>query len=385
MIAITAAALLTPLERIDRPLVLIENGVIAQLGSQATQSVPRNCRVVDFGDAVLAPGLVDIHIHGGAGHDVMGSNPGSLAAIECQLAQHGVTSYFPTTVTAPLELTLAALDRLASAVESQQPAEAKRARPRGIHIEGPFLSHARRGVHPPDNLLPPSLAVFDRLWQASRGHIKLMTIAPELESALEVISEAAKRGVAVSLGHSDAQLDAARAGVAAGARHATHTFNAMRPLGHRDPGLLALILTDCRLSADIIADGFHVDPAVVELFIRAKGPENSVLITDATAATGMPEGRYDMGGFKFEVRDGQCLANGTIAGSLLTLDVAVQNAMKFAKIDLQQALRAATLNPARVTGISDHTGVLQPGATADIIVMNPRQEVIKTIVRGEGV
>src|SRR4029077_10774222 len=138
-----------------------------------------------------------------------------------------------------------------------------RARPLGIHLEGPFISHCRRGVHPPGDLLRPSVAAFDRFWQAARGHIRVLTIAPELPGAIEVITEAAKRGVCVSLGHSDAELDAARAGVASGARHATQTFNAMRPLGHRDPGILGEVLTDPRLSADIIVDGIHLDPTVV--------------------------------------------------------------------------------------------------------------------------
>jgi N-acetylglucosamine-6-phosphate deacetylase len=386
MIALTAAALLTPLERIERPLVLVEDGIITRLGSQASLASP-NCRLINYGEAILAPGLVDIHIHGGAGHDVMEGDPEVLPVIESFLAKHGVTSYLPTTVTAPLDLTLATLERLADAVESssEQGRKEMRARPRGIHIEGPFLSHARRGVHPPENLIAPSVDVFERLWQASRGHIKLMTIAPELECALEVIAEAVKRGVAVSLGHSDAQIDAARAGLAAGARHATHTFNAMRPLTHRDPGLLGLVLTDPRISADIIADGVHVDPVVVELFLRMKGPEKAVLITDATAATGMPEGYYRMGGFEFEVRDGKCLANGTLAGSLLTLDAAVQNVMKFAQLDLQAALRTATLNPAKAAGLPENAGVLAEGAAADIVVMNSEQKVIKTIVRGAGV
>jgi N-acetylglucosamine-6-phosphate deacetylase len=158
----------------------------------------------------------------------------------------------------------------------------------------------------------------------------------------------------------------------------------MRPLTHRDPGLLGLVLTDPRISADIIADGIHVDPIVVELFLRMKGPEKAVLITDATAATGMPEGHYRMGAFEFEVRDGKCLANGTLAGSLLTLDVAVQNVMKFAELDLQAALRAATLNPAKAAGLPENAGVLAEGAPADIVVMNSQQKVIKTIVRGAG-
>ena len=183
------------------------------------------------------------------------------------------------------------------------------------------------------------------------GHIRVFTIAPELPGALEVITEAAARGVCVSLGHSDAELNAARAGFAAGARHATHTFNAMRPLDHRDPGILGEVLTDSRLSADIIADGIHLDPVIVQLFLKAKGADGAVLITDATAATGMPDGRYRLGSLEVDVKDGRCLAGGKLAGSVLTMDRAVRNVMQFAQWDLQQAVRLATVNPARVTGM----------------------------------
>ncbi|HYL11468.1 MAG TPA: N-acetylglucosamine-6-phosphate deacetylase [Terriglobales bacterium] len=385
MIACTAAALYTPLERIERALVLIDDGVILEITSRPGQAVPSKARIVDFGDAVLAPGFIDIHIHGGAGHDVMESDPGALPCVEAFLLKHGVTTYFPTTVTAPLDATLAALDRLADAIEDKTNGNSPRARPLGIHLEGPFISHARRGVHPPEYLLKPTLSLFERFWQASRAHIKVMTIAPELQGAQEVIQEASKRGVCVSLGHSDADLGAARSAMAAGARHATHTFNAMRPLGHRDPGILGLVLTDANMTADIIADGIHVDPAVVELFVKLKGPERAVLITDATSAAGMPDGHYRLGSFELEVRNGKCILGDKLAGSVLTMDRAIRNVIKFANLDLQQALRTASLNPANVVGISGRHGVLAPGADADIVVLNPQNEVVKTIVRGAGI
>jgi N-acetylglucosamine-6-phosphate deacetylase len=386
MIAISANLLFTPLDRIERPLVLVEDGVIAEVASRAGRDVPGNCRVVDFGDGILAPGFIDIHIHGGGGHDVMEAGADVLPPVERLLAAHGVSSYFPTTVTAPMDATLAALARLADAIEAAEkssPGEL-RARPLGIHLEGPFISHKRRGVHPPENLLAPSVAAFDRFWQAARGHIRVLTIAPELPGAVEVIAEASARGVCVSLGHSDADLDAARAGFAAGARHATHTFNSMRPLDHRGPGILGEVLTDARLSADIIADGIHLDPVIVELFLKAKGPDAAVLITDATAATGMPDGRYRLGSLEVEVKDGRCMAGGKLAGSVLTMDRAVRNVVQFARWDLQQAVRLATANPARVAGVKQG-GVLEAGATADLVVLSPSGEVRKTVVRGVGI
>lgn len=387
MIALTAKALFTPQDRIEQPLLLVDGGTIVEVASRAQREIPKNCRIVDFGDGILAPGFVDIHIHGGAGHDVMEADAGALPPVERLLAAHGVSSYFPTTITAPVDATLSALERLADAIEAangNSSDEGVRAQPVGIHLEGPFISHSRRGVHPPENLLTPSLAAFERFWQAARGHIRVLTIAPELPGAIEMITEAARRGVCVSLGHSDAGLAAARAGVAAGARHATHTFNAMRPLDHREPGILGEVLTDARLSADIIADGIHLDSAIVQLFLRAKGSEAAVLITDATAATGMPDGRYHLGSLEVEVKDGRCLAGGKLAGSVLTMDLAVRNVMKFAHWELQQAVRLATANPARVTGMKKG-GVIEVAAPADFVVLSPSGDVRNTIVRGAGI
>jgi len=195
MIAFTANCLFTPLKRVELPLLLVEDHVIVEAGPRAAVQIPPGVRIVDFGDAILAPGFVDIHIHGGAGQDVMQADPSGLAAVEQLLFKHGVTSYFPTTVTAPLDQTWSGLDRLASAIENASRDDGSRkarAQPLGIHLEGPFLSHVRRGVHPPENLLLPTLPTFDRFWQAARGHIRVMTIAPELEGAQEVIAEAAR-------------------------------------------------------------------------------------------------------------------------------------------------------------------------------------------------
>jgi N-acetylglucosamine-6-phosphate deacetylase len=230
----------------------------------------------------------------------------------------------------------------------------------------------------------PTVPIFERLWQAARGHVRMMTIAPEIPGAMEVIAEAARRNVCVSIGHSDAQMPAAQDAVNAGARHATHTFNAMRPLDHRDPGIIGEVLTDDRLSADMVVDGIHVSPAVVKLFLYAKGVERAVLITDAISATGMPDGRYQLGPIEVDVKDGKCTSNGSLAGSVLTMDRAVRNAAQFSGWKLRDAVRAATLNPARAVGMTGNRGVLTAGADADFVVLSKQGEVIKTIVRGRG-
>lgn len=384
MLAFTAGRLLTPTDAVEHPLVLVDEGRVLEISARSSRQLPAGVSLSDFGDGVMAPGYVDLHIHGSAGYDVMDDAAEALPAIEQLLARHGVTSYFPTTVTAPMDTILHALERLASAIEKRESTnpEAKgRARPLGIHLEGPFISHARRGVHPPENLLAPTLALFERFWQAARGRIRMMTIAPELEGAPEVIAEAARRGVSVSLGHSDADFAAAECGIVAGARHATHTFNAMRPLDHRSPGILGAVLTDRRVSADIIADGVHLDPAVVKLFAGAKGPEQTVLITDAISATGMPDGRYRLGSFEVDVCDGKCMADGKLAGSVLTLDRAVRNLARFAEWDLPRAVTAASRNPARVARIANK-GVLAAGADADFVVLSTGGEVLRTFIGG---
>jgi N-acetylglucosamine-6-phosphate deacetylase len=387
MIVLCAHRLYTPQEEIQSPLLFIEDGLISEVSSRAQKEIPNHATLVDltenFADAILAPGFVDIHMHGGAGLDVMRASPAELPHLNKFLTTHGVTGYFPTTVAAPLDETCAALERLAEAIASGSGnGHGVQARPLGIHLEGPFLSHKRRGVHPPEYLVEPTLEIFERLWQAARGQVRMMTIAPELPGSLAVIAEAVRRKVCVSIGHSDAQLEAARAGVRAGARHATHTFNAMRPLDHRDPGILAEVLTDGEITADIIADGIHVAPEVVKLFLHAKGLERSVLITDATAAAGMPDGTYQLGPIEVEVKDGRCTMDGKLAGSVLTMDRAVHNVTQFAGWSLQNAVRAATLNPARTVGLAQGCGVITPGSEANLVVLSPSGEVRQTFVRG---
>jgi N-acetylglucosamine-6-phosphate deacetylase len=380
--AFTASRLYTPVEEIENPLLVAEDGRIAEVSSRSRKEVGTDASFVDFGNAILAPGFFDVHIHGGAGIDVMRASSSELPRLGTFLATHGVTGYFPTTVAAPLDSTCAALERLADAIDAAAKTnDGAAAQALGIHLEGPFLSHKRRGVHPPENLIAPTVAVFDRLWQAARGHVRMMTIAPEIPEAMEVIAEAARRNVCVSIGHSDADMPTAQNAVCAGARHATHTFNAMRPLDHRDPGIIAEVLTDDRLTADMIVDGIHVAPQVVQLFLQAKGFDRAVLITDAISATGMPDGRYQLGPIEVDVKDGKCTSNGSLAGSVLTMDRAVRNVMKFSRWSLRDAVQAATLNAARAVGTTQQ-GRIIAGAEANFVVLSPAGEVLKTIMRG---
>lgn len=382
--AYTARQLFTPTEEIADPLLVVEDGRIIEIASRTQKELPTGASVTNFGNAILTPGFFDIHMHGGAGVDLMRASVAELPRLGQFLTKHGVTGYFPTTVAAPLDATCATLGRLADAIEASQSGNGApvQARPVGIHLEGPFLSHKRRGVHPPEYLVEPTVQIFDRLWQAARGHVTMMTIAPEIPGAMEVIAEAARRNVCVSIGHSDADLATARDAVKAGARHATHTFNAMRPLDHREPGIIGEVLSDDGITADLIADGIHVSPEVVKVFLHSKGRERAVLITDAISATGMPDGRYQLGPISVDVKDGKCTANGSLAGSVLTMDRAVRNVTKFSEWTLRDAVRAATLNPAVAVGMTGQYGKLAAGAGANFTVLSSSGEVLKTFAAG---
>jgi N-acetylglucosamine-6-phosphate deacetylase len=382
--------LLTPAESVEAAVVVVEDGVISAIFSQHSEALPANSEVADFGDAVLAPAYFDQHIHGCGGRDVMEATDAALTDVGCFLAHRGVVGYLATTVTASMETTLASLSRLAKLIGRGE-ARSGEAVPVGIHLEGPFLSHEKRGVHPPELLLTPTVALFDRFWQAAEGQIKLMTIAPELPNAVEVIRHASELGVRISIGHSDAESRFAEAGITAGAVSATHTFNAMRTFDHREPGILGVVLDDSNLFAEIICDGFHVDPSAVRLFWKAKGAERAVLVTDGISATGMPDGMYKLGTLDVEVKDGKCLSYygegddkgvGTIAGSTLTMERAVSNFRAFTGAALDEVVGLAGRNPARMLGLEERFGSLAVGRRADFVVLGEDGVLRETVLGG---
>jgi N-acetylglucosamine-6-phosphate deacetylase len=378
--AITADQLVTPHDRIASPVLLIEDSRILEVGTRSSVPIPSNAKALDFPGAVLSAAYVDLHIHGSAGYDVMEAKPDGLCKMAAFLARHGVGSFLATTVTAEMNTLVSAVERIAEQI-ANWPSDSAAAVPFGIHLEGPCISMARRGVHPQDYIVNPSLELLDRLHTAAAGYLRLITIAPELPGALEVIREAKSRGVHVSIGHTDGQASDAVAAIEAGATHATHTFNAMRPLDHRKPGVLGKVLESEELSAEIIADGLHVDPVVVELFLRCKGQSKAVLVTDAISAAGMPDGKYKLGSFEVTVQGDRCDWQGKLAGSVLTLDRAVRNMMQFSGLDLGDTVRLASTNPANVIG-EGLRGRLVQGARADVIVLSPKGEVIKTFIGG---
>jgi N-acetylglucosamine-6-phosphate deacetylase len=374
---ISAQRMLRGNDTVEFPRITVEDGVIADITSgegNADHSFP---------EATLVPSYVNIHVHGSAGHDVMEGTSEALQIVGASLASHGVGAYYPTTVTSTSDETLRALDMIATVIERGP--QAASAVPLGIHLEGPFLSAAKRGVHPAALLVAPSINLFDRFWQAARGHIRIMTIAPELPNALELIEHAKKLEVVLSLGHSNATLPEAAAGFTAGARSATHTFNAMRPLDHRDPGITAYVLDNNALFAELICDGIHVDPAMVRLFHKGKGSETAILVTDGMSATGMPEGRYLLGEVEGEVANGRCTSAGSpgvLAGSVLTMDKAVRNFSEFTGASLAVSAQMASRNPSKLMGL-EAWGSLDLGRQANIVVLSPEGKILQSFRAGK--
>ncbi len=314
---------------------------------------------------LIAPGFVDVHVHGWGGHDAMGSLA-DLDGMARALLRRGVTSFLPTAVTAPLD----ELERFADRVRDWRPAApADGAEPLGFNLEGPFLAPARRGAHDAERLLAPAdapAAVMERLADG----LALVTIAPELPGALDMIRWLADRGIAVSLGHSAADLDAARAGYAAGARSTTHLFNAMTGIEHRTPGLAVAALEADAVWVELIADGHHVHPALWPLIARLKPVDRLLLVSDAIALAGTGDGRVRLGGLEVEVVDGRATLAGTttLAGSVIALDTAVRNLVG-AGIGVPDAAAAAGRNPLALLGIDDR-GRIAPGQQADLVELD---------------
>jgi N-acetylglucosamine-6-phosphate deacetylase len=298
------------------------------------------------------------------------------------LARFGTTSYYPTTVTAPTECIRRAVEFLAGYIGETEKRPTGASQPLGIHMEGPYISVKRRGVHPPPYIVEPTLKAYQEFAKAAGGRLRIMTIAPELAGAPEVMREMLATGVHPSIGHTDSTFAEAARAVEMGARQATHMFNAMRPFGHRDPGVIGEVLTDARVMAELIADGVHVDVKAMELLYKCKGRDGIVLISDGISAVGMPDGNYQVGGLNVEVQGGVCRHEGALAGSVLTLDRAVRNMHTLVGVPLAEAIRMATLNTARLMGLEGRKGSLTPGADADLVVMDDALQIQQVYVRG---
>ncbi len=380
-LAVIAGRVMTPDRVILDGVVLVDGARILEVGSRAAVRFSRDeFEVLDHSRHLLAPGFIDVHIHGALGRDVMEGTTEALEAVSRFLATHGTTSFLATTMTASPIATLQAVEALGRQVDRPLPG----ARMLGLHLEGPFINPEKRGAHPARHIRPPSTLIFEQLLARSGGRIKLITLAPEVEGSLELIRFARSRGVVVSLGHSNATLEESTAAIDLGAGNATHLFNAMRSFSHRDPGILGAVLTDPQVWAELIADGVHVSPAAVELCLRCKGAGKILLISDAVSATGMPEGRYRLADSEITLSEGACRTpDGTLAGSVLTQDQALRNLVRWSRLPVQTVLGMLTHNPAQSLGLAGSKGTLAAGKDADMVLLDRNLRVHTTIVQGE--
>lgn len=349
----------------------VDDGRITRIRTQEESSAPDGTAAIEslHGDLLL-PGFVDVHVHGGGGHDMSASAEDMRRAVAFHRG-HGTTTSLVSLVTAPVEDLCRQLGWAADLADAGEIA--------GAHLEGPFLSQVRCGAQNPDHLLTPDRSAFDAMLQAARGHLRVITVAPELPGALELIDDAVAAGVVAAVGHTDATYDQASAAFDHGAQLATHLFNGMRPIHHREPGPVLASL-DAGVACEAINDGIHLHPAVLRE-VLARGADRLVLITDAIDATGIGDGEYVLGGQPVVVRDGAArLHSGSLAGSSLTMDAALARAVRDG-VDLPVAAAAAATNPARVIGLGDR-GRLAPGARADMVVLDDELRVRRVMREG---
>jgi N-acetylglucosamine-6-phosphate deacetylase len=369
------ARAITPNESIPDSFIRIQNDKIARVETFSDQDT-HDSAVIDASGLIAAPGFIDIQLNGGFGLDFT-DNPDTIWEVARQLPRYGTTSFLPTVITSPFET----VDRAIEILRQGPPPGWKGAIPLGLHLEGPFLNPQKKGAHNPRYLQPPHAEKIPH-WSRGNG-VWLVTLAPELEGASTVIEMLTHRGVVVSAGHTQATHEQAQAAFAQGVTSGTHLYNAMPALLHRDPGLPGALLTTPGVYFGLIADGIHCHKSMLALAWSVKGRDGLILTTDAMGAMGMPPGRYLLGDFETIVDEVSArLPDGTLAGSILTTDAALQNMMAWFDLSIEEILPALTSTPARMLDIS-HKGSLTSGADADLVLLTPQGAVMKTFVGGK--
>ena len=376
--ALVNAHVCTPEEEIAAATVVLEEGRIAAVGEGLPP--PAGAEVMDLAGLSLVAGFIDLHVHGGGGFSLMTEDAEEIRSYARWVVSKGVTSFLATLVAASrpqMERWLATVSVLEEEVDGG-------AHPLGAHLEGPFLNPKRRGALLPAALRPPDVAELLAYVQTAGGRLKVIVVAPELPGAAEVIGVAREQGLVVSMGHTDATYEEAREAISRGVTQATHCFNAMRPFHHRDPGCLGAILASPQVTAELIGDGVHVHPGAMALLLRAKGPLRTMLVTDGVAPSGLGSGTYSFGGRPIAVKGGVfILPDGTIAGSVATMDQMVRNLVELGLGSLPEASRMASLNAATVLGLDGHKGRVASGYDADLVALDESLEVTMTFAGGQ--
>jgi len=384
--AILHGTAILPDREVPDALIVIEGERLAFCGRLDQGEVPSGARLADASGLYVIPGLIDTHVHGTHGDDVMLHGAAGIRRISERFPQYATTAWLPSTISARHTELVEAVRWCMEETHRASGGSPEGADIAGLHIEGPYINLKRKGAQPAEGVRDPDFDEVRELLAAAEGRMRVMTLAPELPGGLELIRMLVAEGVIASMGHSDANYDQALEGIAAGATHATHLFNAMPPIHHRDPGLITACLNEPEVLAEVIPDGVHLHPHIVRLALRTKGPDHAALITDAFSATGLPEGTHTLGPHTVSVKGALCtLADGTIAGSILTMNHAVRNAVRFTGVSLVDAVRMASLTPARVAGCAARKGSLETGKDADVALLDSRFDCTATWVRGRQV
>jgi len=356
--------------------ILTENGAITQIGQIDSTAGCDN--ILDAQGRIAAPGFIDIHIQGAGGADVLDATSEALQAISQTCARFGTTSFLATTVFKPnqqnrhIELAAEHVGRNLGGANLL-----------GIHLEGPFISPEKKGMILPECICPPSLHVLDRIREITKGHLKIMTIAPELPGSTPIIQSLTDSGIIASFGHSNATYEQTLDGFNAGISHVTHLFNTMPPIHHRSPGPLIAIFQTKRITAQIIADGVHIHPAVLKFAFETLGPDRIIPITDGMQALGLPDGKYIYNGIEYESKQGTArYKDGTLIGTAMGLSQLLAQLITFTGCPLALAIKTAAENPAKLLMFQDKKGTITPGKDADLVLLDHDRSIHTTIVAG---
>ncbi len=373
--------IITPFQLLEDRIIIIEKGKIMAITDKKEDfALLKNVEIIEAKDKFVVPGYIDIHIHGGGGSDVMDGEYEAIKQVATTHSRFGTTAFLPTTMTMSKDKIIRSLRSICEAVKKGTAG----AEILGIHLEGPYINPEKKGAQKEEDIKKISLEEFLEFNQASGNLIRLVTIAPEMPGAIDFIRWLHQQGIIVSVGHSNATYKQVQEGIQAGLSQVTHIFNAMRGLHHREPGVVGAALSSPKLIVEMIADGIHLHPIVLKMLTQIKESEKLVLITDAMRATGFKEGTYDLGGQEVIVTKGQArLKDGTLAGSVLTMDKAVKNMVTKVGIPLSKAIQMASFNPAKCLGVEDRKGSLEPGKDADIVILNKNLETELTMVAGK--
>jgi N-acetylglucosamine-6-phosphate deacetylase len=378
-LALIGGTIITPFRAIKNGTIVFDGTKISEIGRTNDLSLPEDCEAIDVSGRMICPGFVDLLVHGGGGYGFADDNEESIKKVSEYFLSHGSTTVLASLFAKPTDLLLKDLKRLADYIDNNPDSNI-----RGIHMEGPYLNKELKGAMNESYLWTPSVESWEKIWEASRGYIKIMTIAPELPGAIEVMRAAARVGVVLSIGHSMASYDEIEIAIDNGAAHVTHIFNAMRPFHHRTPGVILGSLLRNELKIELIADTLHVHPAVMEFLLKLKGASGIVLVSDSIRAGGMHEGEYEFADQKVFMKEKRAfLEDGTLAGSTLTLNAAIKNMVETANAKITEAVRMASLNGAKVLNSENHIGILAVGKNADVVVLNSDYEVEMTILNGK--